>query len=232
MSIAIETVTSFTRQNTGKHFLDSGFENGRVWQSPAPTRSLTVDSDGWVRVSVTHMLAEHAVQVTDVQEAIETALAEDEDLTWFESGPRVMEARGWVQVARDNTYNTDNEFDQDFVWEVWQRPENVDNRDWIYDTDAIALIYAHTGADARGGYARPLAVRFRGMETSIPTEFTPVCFTPMDEDGENSTYEQDSNQYRLREAYSTFVEWNAGGEVLTLANEDGETRSFAVWARV
>jgi hypothetical protein len=220
MSINIDTVITFTRQNTGKHFLDSGFENGRVWQHPAPESMFHVDTDGWVSMSLTHVLAENATTVGDIQEAIEQALADNDNLTWFESGPHVMEERGFTCSARDNTYNSDNDYDQNFVWEVWQRESG---RDWVWDTDAVVLVYVHTGADARGGYARPVAVRFDG-DAVIPLDPF-VSFVPAD-DHDDDTYEREQGQSRLRDDYPTFVKYDKETQTLTLATKDGEERDF------
>jgi len=122
-----------------------------------------MEEDGEVYISLTHALAEHADQVTEAQEAIADAYDARPRGGIFEVPPEVMERLGYVQVARDNTYNTDNDLDQDFVWEVWQREGAA--REWFYDDTAIVLVYVHTGADIRGGYAPALALRFDGDYT-------------------------------------------------------------------
>jgi len=162
--IPMEQVVSFTRQNTGTHFLDSGGESGRVWQRAAPTNPITIFSDGYAAISLSHLLAEGAKVVGWVQEMIEKAWAET-DLNNFDVGPHVMEKMEFECVARDNTYNGEHDLDQEFVYEVWQR--STDGCDWIWNEDAIVLVYVHTGADVRGGYSYPIAVRF-DSEYTIP----------------------------------------------------------------
>jgi len=221
----IETVSTYTRQNTGRVLVDSGDAYGRHYDQPVPSDGYNVDSDGYVSISLTHMLAHAAQSVAGVQRLIEDALDADERLTWFESGPRVMEELGYVQAARDNTCNNENDLDQHFVWEVWQREGS--DRDWVWDEQAIVLVYVHTGCDVRWGYSRPLAVRFtHRLESVVPLDMT-MCFSPTDE--EDDAYEQDHNQSRLRDDYPTFIKHEDG--VLTLADGQGNERSFTYWAR-
>jgi len=233
MSIDINTVTSFTRQNTGRHMLDSGGENGRIWQSSAPTGKFDVSRDGTVSLTLTGLLVEHATLVSEVQEAIEAALAADDDLTRFESGPRVMEERGYRLASRDNTYNGENDLDQCFVWEVWQIDGS--DREWFYDDEVIVLVYAHTGFDARGGYSRPIAVRFEG-ECTIPSDLV-VGFYPASAETEawmtRHGFREDefdigyhSNpQYRLTKAVGGFVAHDAVTQTLTFENPHYEEGS-------
>jgi hypothetical protein len=44
-----------------------------------------------------------------------------------------------------------------------------DDGDWIYNDDAILVVYAHTGCDIRGGYSYPLFLRCQG-DYSIPLD--------------------------------------------------------------
>lgn len=225
MTIDIDFVTSFTRQNTGKHFLDSGDAYGRIWQSPAPTGRFAVSRDGTVALTLTGLLVEHATVVEVVQEALEAALATDDDLTFFEVGPHVMEERGYRCVGRDNTYNGENDLDQNFVWEVWQLDGS--DREWLYDDEAIVLVYAHTGCDVRGGYSRPLAVRFDG-ECALPVDLV-VGFHAADaqtdewmikharEDEFDIGYSSNP-QYRLTQTVGGFVSHDPEAQTLTFEN--------------
>lgn len=165
MPIDNETVLSFTRYNSGRYMLDSGGASGRHWQKPVCEELVTMDSDGECTISLHALLRDHADQVTEIQEMIDNAYEEDERGSIFFVPPEAMEEAGYVMVARDNTYNSENDLNQDFVFEVWQRED--DDREWYYNEDAIVLVYCHTGADIRGGYAPAIAVRFDG-EGTIP----------------------------------------------------------------
>jgi hypothetical protein len=57
----IEKIAEYTRQNTGTHFLDSGGDSGRQWQRELPNEAISIGEYGAV-MSLTHLLADHAVQ--------------------------------------------------------------------------------------------------------------------------------------------------------------------------
>ena len=56
----IQTVTKYTRQNTGSHFLDSGDHYGRIYDAPVMRERVSWDKYGDISISVTHLLAEFA----------------------------------------------------------------------------------------------------------------------------------------------------------------------------
>jgi len=244
MPIDIDIVLSRTRQNTGRSLLDSGDYYGRVYETPAPGGLFSVARDGDVSLTLTGLLAQHATLVTEFQARLDAAwgsgsrdagagftgpdgeFVNTDALDQFEIGPAVMEAFGYTCVSRDNTYNGEQDLDQNFVYEVWQK-EGCD-REWIYDDEAIVLVYAHTGCDVRGGYSTPLAVRFDG-EYSIPVDLV-VSFSPADAAAEEwciwrslaeGYFEAGytaNPQYRLHEAVGEFVSHDPGTQTLTFVN--------------
>jgi hypothetical protein len=229
MSIAHARVIEYTRQNTGKALCDSGGVLGRHWQQPAPTKLIRVRTgeDWWeTAITLTGLLREHAKVVEDVQAAIEAEYEADREVSNFEVGPRVMKRLGYHELARDNTYNWgNNDLDQCFVFEVWSKDEEAE---WIYAEDAVVLVYAHTGADVRGGYARPVAVVFDG-EYSVPIDLA-VNFSWADDSTKawcerhyNSEYpfergETDHPESALTDVMGDLVEWQEDNEVLVLKN--------------
>jgi len=247
MSIDTETVVSITRQNSGRHLLDSGDYYGRVYDSPAPEGLFAVTDDGNVHLTVTGLLTEHATVVGYIQEMLRDAWGTGKrgektsfttpdgeehdatDLDNFAIGVAVMEALGYERVCRDNTYNRETDLDQEFVWEVWL-PEHSDHidGDWFYAEDAVILIYAHTGCDVRGGYSTPLAVEFDG-EYAFPLDLV-VGFYPADEETEawmeRRDFEKDRfeghythhPQYDFRQEVPDFVRHQAENEVLVFKN--------------
>ena len=137
-----------------------------------------------------------------------------------------MERLGYHQLARDNTYNWgSNDLDQCFVFEVWSKDES---EEWIYAEDAVVLVYAHTGADVRGGYARPIAVVFDG-EYSVPIDIV-VNFSYADDSTKawcerhfNSEHpfefgEVDHPESALEGDVGDLVEWQEANEVLVFTN--------------
>lgn len=175
MTKNLETIAKAFRHNTGKNFLDSGDYYGRHYDKPSITNDTPLVSiDTWksevtATIETANFLAEQCEVDFDLQAKFEewVALEENSDLSWFEAGETfATEVLGLMQLARDNTYNGENDLSQTYVWEVYS--EN-DKGDWIYDDDAIMVVYAHTGCDVRGGYAYPLFMRCQG-DYSIPTD--------------------------------------------------------------
>ena len=228
MSSAHERVTEYTRQNTGTHFLDSGGESGRQWQQPAPTKLIRVRTgEGWWETAITlpGLLREPAKVVEDVQAAIEAEYEADREVSNFEVGPRVMKRLGYHELTRDNTYNWgSSDLDQCFVYEVWSKRHTSE---WLYAKDALVLVYAHTGADVRGGYARPIAVVFDG-EYTVPIDLV-VNFSWADESTKawcerhySSEFpfergEADHPESALEGAVGDLVEWQEANAVLVFA---------------
>lgn len=167
------------RENTGAHFLDSGGAYGRHHEQPPVTEQ--VPDVTWDRVfmdcsatlSTAHFLAE-ALEIRDDMMAEFATWSQDRDGSWFELGDQFMRARSYVNRARDNVTNVENDLSQVYVWEAWTTPEGAeaDGGDWIYTTEgAIAVVYVHTGCDVRGGYTRPYFCESRG-EYAVPMDLS------------------------------------------------------------
>jgi hypothetical protein len=170
-----ETIAKAFRFNTGKSMLDSGDYYGRHYDKPPiseeqPLVRIDVYSnDVTATIETALFLAETCEVDFDIQEQFEAwaALEENSDLSWFEAGETFANSvLGLTQLARDNTYNNENDLSQNYVWEVYAAD---DQGDWIYQDDALMVCYAHTGCDVRGGYAYPLFMRCQG-DYSIPMD--------------------------------------------------------------
>lgn len=175
MNNNLTTIAKAFRHNTGKHFLDSGDYYGRHYDKPPITEETPLVSiDTWktevtATIDTARFLAETCEVDTDLQSQFDewAELEENSDLNWFEAGEKfATEVLGLTQLARDNTYNGENDLSQTYVWEVYAED---DNGDWIYNDDALMVVYAHTGCDVRGGYAYPLFLRCQG-DYSIPMD--------------------------------------------------------------
>lgn len=163
-----ETIAKAFRYNSGRNLFDSGDYYGRHYEKPPiDEKAPMVTIDIWrnevnTRIESALFLAEACEVDSDLQEQFEewAALEENSDLSWFEAGEKfATEVLGLTPKARDNTYNGENDLSQDYVWEVYS---DNDNRDWIYDDDALLVIYAHTGCDVRSGYSHPVFLRSKG----------------------------------------------------------------------
>lgn len=176
MNKNLETIAKAFRHNSGKSFLDSGDYYGRHYEKPAISdKQPMVTIDTWRNSEVTAtietalFLAETCDVDFDIQEQFEAwaALEENSKLSWFEAGEQfATEVLGLSQIARDNTYNGENDLSQNYVWEVYG---DGGCSDWIYDDEALMVVYAHTGCDVRGGYAYPLFLR-HGGDYAIPVD--------------------------------------------------------------
>ena len=187
-----ERAVRFTRYNSGKHFLDSGDLYGRHHESEKdpqgepllyPTGDSKKASLYDVNISVNQLLVD-CFEENEIITRYYEEFSKDSDLSYFEQGNNVMENFGYIQVARDNTYNNENDYSQNFIWEVWHSPEVSDGRDWVWQSEkdtfgyacplneedmphVIVVLYIHTGCDIRGGYSPPIFGTFCG-ETVIP----------------------------------------------------------------
>lgn len=180
MNNNLATIAKAFRHNTGKHFLDSGDYYGRHYDKPPITdETPLVSIDVWgTDVSATIDTARFLAETCEVDTYLHKQfdewieLEENSDLNWFEAGEKfATEVLGLTELARDNTYNHESDLSQCYVWEVYG--ENI--VDWVYDDDALMVVYAHTGCDVRGGYAYPLFLRCQG-DYSIPMDLVAEFF--------------------------------------------------------
>lgn len=172
----LATIAKAFRHNSGKYFLDSGDFYGRHYDKPPITKDtplVTIDTWGNDEVNATIETARFLAETCEVDFDLQAqfyewvSLEENSELSWFEAGEQfATEVLGLTQLARDNTYNGENDLSQNYVWEVYS---DSDKGDWIYDDEAILVVYAHTGCDVRGGYAYPLFLKCSG-DYSIPVD--------------------------------------------------------------
>ena len=148
------------REDTGRHMLDSGGAYGRHHESPPVATDdpeVTWDPkwmDCSATISTAHLLSNFFTIRQDLMKQFDKWV-ESHEGSWFEAGDEFMhEVMGYVSVARDNVCNSENDLSQVYVYEVW-RPEDAEDREWIYADDAIVVLHIHTGCDIRGGYTRP-----------------------------------------------------------------------------
>ena len=60
--------------------------------------------------------------------------------------------RQFENMARDNTYNSENEFSSEFTWTVWM-PREDKYGDWLWSRNAAYIaVCRHRGGDVRGNY--------------------------------------------------------------------------------
>lgn len=168
------TYAALCREDTGAHMCDSGGAYGRIYDRPPVEEGLAQLISCWgskggpPTMSTAAYLSEMFPIDHGLQGQWEEFDGAHDDLNWFESAEEFMESRGYVRLAKDNTYNGESDLDQCFVWSVWAKPdpdkhgwgEAADgvwsyDREWWYLDDLVTVIHVHTGCDVRGGYSRP-----------------------------------------------------------------------------
>lgn len=184
------------RQNTGRHMLDSGDYYGRHYDQPP----VTEDSPllvGWPPAIETAVFLDGYFDVLDELQAI--ADTGDRELVDADTGEslskpeyvrRLLVAMGHVSVARNNTYNSESDLTQCYIWEVFV-PGGHKDEDWLYDQDAVVVIQIHTGCDVRGGYSDPIFCRAKKQcDYAVPIDLR-VRFYSDDGHDWDSYYELD-----------------------------------------
>lgn len=161
------------RENTGRALCDSGDHYGRQYDKPAIDENSPIikcwEAGSPATINTAVYLNDRFKIDRELQKACEDFGEEETDLSWFELGEKFMESKGYRQLQRENVYNTENNFDQVFIFEVWCHEDKPTYND-IYANDAVVTVfYMHCGCDVRGGYGRPLFTRSRG-DYSIPVE--------------------------------------------------------------
>lgn len=156
------TFKAACRENTGAHMLDSGGAYGRIYNQPdiqEDEPEMTWERDCSPTINTWAYLDSGWTINRKMQGDWEAWDAEHGgDLNWFESGAEFMRSRGYVLEERGNPYNSENDLNQVFVFEVWNLPDQQDRSDGgIYtQPDTTTVFYIHTGCDVRGGYGRPI----------------------------------------------------------------------------
>lgn len=239
------------RQNTGKHMCDSGDYYGRHYDKPPitdDTALVTFDKDWGYPTIETAIFLEKWSGGVDKELQTQWEKWDEQngsDLSWFESGEKFCEeVLGLKQLARDNTYNGENDLSQNYVWEVWG---NDDMRDWIYpDDDTVSVFYIHTGCDVRSGYSKPIFVRPSGCGYSVPLDLVAGWYPidARDPDGNEVDVWDVPNideigigyhsnpSYHLFEGYAKRVfKFTATKDTVCIQTEDGYKVKIGVEAR-
>ena len=173
-------IAEMLRENTGRHFLDSGGASGRHWQ--ANRRVTDFDSrpyfsdvefqehrgsvDILYTVDLYHWLSERLWYSQENQDLYESFAAED--LTYFADGEAfvaMLEESATTNVAGIcgdgtrmdwlNTYNEENVLSQNFAFLPFEVANIGGGDPEILPDGDYVLVSIHGGCDARGGYTAP-----------------------------------------------------------------------------
>lgn len=210
----LQTFLRYCRYNSGSHFLDSGGAYGRHHEKPAIAEKCpevvcearSFDYKGERRVDVTatietgHFLAGKLNIDREMQAQFEEWAA-DRDESWYESAQVFCEeVLNLTKAASDNVYNHEQDLSQVYQWFIYQ--SEGASRDWIYDSDALTVVFIHTGCDVRGGYSAPLFCRSNG-EYAVPVDHCAEFYAVEGTDADGNELERD-------ELAEIAEKWSAG----------------------
>lgn len=102
----------------------------------------------------------------------------------WDNDPEIPAAAGfpdYVELARDNVYNCEQDFSAIFTFTVFGP---ADCGDWLYADDLIVAVCLHRGGDARGNYGGPQYYRASNLAECGFLEWK-LGFSVFAPDGEN-----------------------------------------------
>lgn len=146
-------IAEMCRENTGRHFLDSGSIYGYKYDTPLPSEPVYIVGDA-VLISTPHHLS-GTLDRTPEAEALEAEFyayadrPENRNKSWSELMHDFIEKeKGFTVEMEENTYNTENQLDQGFFFIMFK-----------YQGELYVILQTHNGADIRGGYSKPRVFR-------------------------------------------------------------------------
>lgn len=208
-------IINMLTENTGKHFLDSGFENGRMWQrnqgknflaEPEVTAEVSDGQIDYVTVSTFHYLSEvlnldpFALKVNAM---FKRKRNKGVDTHWVRECEDVLE--NWneqIEWKGDqfNTYNYENNLSQ-----------ILQGRVFVYDNTPYVLLQIHGGADVRGGYTDTQCFELKGYLT-----------------GQVDVYGSNDNGDEVQNSYNGYSLTGENGENITMLESDNWTFNFQI----
>lgn len=156
-----KAVIKLLKENTGVHFLDSGFDNGRMWQRNQNKNFLNeprVDNEG--TVSVFHYLSE-ILQLDSFTQKINAFITKN-DLHWVDEVADEITKKDFLYYWIDgfnntvNTYNYENNLSQVLLFKTFK----INEKPYV-------LLQIHGGADIRGGYTTTKCFKLKGYLTGL-----------------------------------------------------------------
>ena len=145
-------IAKILKENTGTHFLDSGFDNGRNWQRNQKknfleTPRVIIDKNfGDYSINLFWYL-DSVLEITEQSEIfnnkLKNARKKGDDLHWVQDCEEYLSEFFELENVKElqNTYNWQNDFSQDMLFIEFE-----------YQWDKYVLLQVHGGADIRGGY--------------------------------------------------------------------------------
>ena len=148
------------KQDTGRHFLDSGGAYGRAWQrnqirdflaEPPATVSFRHGSIDFV-VNTYHMLTNALDYAPDIDLQLLRYMRKSDD-SWL------ADAEGFLREYLV-THEADHHGHKVYVENTYNNESNLDHTLQYAVLDDIVILSIHLGCDVRGGYGQPRAFRW------------------------------------------------------------------------
>jgi len=171
-----EVIAEMLTENTGRHILDSGGENGRHWQHQqgmtaadfAARPSASLHDYGYLTIDLFHYLTDVLHYEPEADAAFQEWAAVRPDDGWLQLMEEYAEDAelGHELKFTENSYNRDSSLSQVIQFTVYLDSER----------NLRVLLQIHGGADVRGGYTRP-RVFSMPEEYALFTEYATVRCT-------------------------------------------------------
>ena len=156
MNTTQKLIVKMLLENTGTHFLDSGFENGRMWQRNKgkdfdKENKVTLDfydnEFQYFTVSTFHYLSEVLeldIFAKKINKYLNGQRKKDINAHWVQDCSELLIDKYSIELIGDtvNTYNYENNLSQILQYIIFKNSND----------DIYCLLQIHGGADVRGGY--------------------------------------------------------------------------------
>ena len=170
-----KTIIAMLRENTGKHFLDSGGAYGRHWErnehttfeSEAPVTCEIWNDEVEYTISVYHYLSNAGLSLCAV--CNEFNRLQDQSDNW-DAGTECygVSSEAWDYLEGNHEVTVNN------VWNTYNGESNLSQvLQGAYldiDQDKYVLIQVHGGCDVRGGYTDAKLFKLDNWDEYLPSE--------------------------------------------------------------
>ncbi len=177
-----EIIYEMLTENTGRHLLDSGGDDGRAWQrnqvkslDDFKNESRTQFDAKYYEATIStfHHLVDALEYSQEYTELFDEVAMSNADMGWLELMESFPTAVGWERLFTENSYNRESLLSQVIQYTVYRNA-----------TDIVVALQIHGGADVRGGYTRPRLFTMN-EEYSLINEYGTIYCTgeAVDSDG-------------------------------------------------
>lgn len=216
-----ETLIEMLTENTGKHMLDSGGDNGRMWQ-----RNQGIDFESQPEVEIEYYNGKYSSHSVSTYHYLKQVLECDETSDKITDLFRRKEWHWVTEVELDEVKNElyleiEQKSEQ---WNTYNGEYNVDQvfqgQFFMIDDEPYVFMQIHGGADVRGGYTNVQAFKVVGMlDGSVPVSISKEDNSIEFRYGDIEIYDHKSND-------TNYIDWQQAEELIK--EDDGWEASMYV----